>query len=71
MAKQLLFKMARTAVLAISPSEKTIGGLLNEVNRKVEENLKRLLQGRMIGIIDDGQKGAQKRTYMEPVPIFA
>ena len=46
--------MARTAVLAISPSEKTIGGLLNEVNRKVEENLKRLLQGRMIGIIDDG-----------------
>ena len=46
--------MARTAVLAISPSGKTIGGLLNEANRKVEENLKRLLQGGMIGIIDDG-----------------
>ena len=63
--------MARTAVLAISSSGKTIGGLLNEANRKVEENLKRLLQGRMIGIIDDGQKEAQKKTYMEPVPIFA
>lgn len=51
---QLLFKMARTAVPAIIPSGKTIGGgLLNVASGKVEENMKRLLQGSMIGIVDD------------------
>ena len=58
---QLLFKMARTAAPAILPTGKAIGGgLLNEASKRSEDNLKSLLRGRMIGIVDDGWKGARK-----------
>ena len=50
---QLLFKMARTAALAILPMRKTIGrGLLNEASKVIEDSLKSLLRGKMIGIMD-------------------
>lgn len=58
---QLLFKMARTAAPAILPTRKTIGGgLLNEASKTIEDSLKSLLRGKMIGIVDDGWKGARK-----------
>ena len=57
----MLFKMARTAAPAILPTGKTIGGgLLNEASRRVKSSLKGTLQGRRIGIVDDGWKGVRK-----------
>ena len=58
---QLLFKMARTAALAILPMRKTIGGgLLNKASKVIEDSLKSLLRGKMIGIVNDGWKGVRK-----------
>jgi hypothetical protein len=56
-----LFKMLRTAAPAILPTGKSIGGkLLNDASGKVEVELEKLLRGKMIGIVDDGWKGAKK-----------
>lgn len=56
-----LFKMLRTAAPAILPTGKSIGGkLLNDASGKVEVELKKLLRGKMIGIVDDGWKGAKR-----------
>ena len=58
---QELFKMMRTAAPAILPTGKSISGrLLNNASEKVEVELKKLLRGKMIGIVDDGWKGAKK-----------
>jgi hypothetical protein len=58
---QELFKMLRTAAPAILPTGKSIGGkLLNDASREVEVELEKLLRGKMIGIVDDGWKGAKK-----------
>jgi hypothetical protein len=58
---QELFKMLRTAAPAILPTGKSISRkLLNDASREVEVELEKLLQGKMIGIVDDGWKGAKK-----------
>ena len=58
---QELFKMMRTAAPAILPMGKSISRrLLNDASEKVEIKLKKLLQGKMIGIVDDGWKRAKK-----------
>ena len=58
---QELFKMMRTAAPAILPTGKSISGrLLNNASEKVEVELKKLLRGKIIGIVDDGWKGTKK-----------
>ena len=57
--------MMRTAAPAILPTGKSISGrLLNNASEKVEVELKKLLQGKMIGIVDDGWKGAKKEQLV-------
>jgi hypothetical protein len=56
-----LLKMMRTAAPEILPSGKCIGGkLLNDASGVIEVELEGILQGWMIGLVDDGWKGARK-----------
>ena len=58
---QELFKMLRSAAPAILPTEKSIGRkLLNDASSEVEVELEKLLRGKMIGVVNDGWKGAKK-----------
>lgn len=57
-----LFRMMRTAAPAALPLAKSIGGkLLNDASEVIEVELDRLLRGQMIGLVDDGWKGARKK----------